>query len=280
MFAFFPAGLVLYWVTNTVLSIAQQWNINRRIEAAAAAKRATRPALEASLAGAAAVACRSGKAVMTQTTPSWPRRRRRAGAASASCASRDRRRPQIAAATARASCRRRATPPSRASSTRTASAIDAGLALFFPAPHSYTGEHVLELHGHGGPVVHGGAGRARAGARRAPRAAGRVHAARLPQRQARPGAGRGDRGSDRCGLARGGARGDALAAGGVLRDGARAHRGGDRAAHLRRGGHRLSRKRRSTSSPTASSASASRRCAITSRACSTARARGGCCARA
>ena len=31
--------------------------------------------------------------------------------------------------------------------------IDAGLALFFPAPHSYTGEHVLELHGHGGPLV-------------------------------------------------------------------------------------------------------------------------------
>jgi tRNA modification GTPase len=31
--------------------------------------------------------------------------------------------------------------------------IDAGFALFFPAPHSYTGEHVLEMHGHGGPVV-------------------------------------------------------------------------------------------------------------------------------
>ena len=31
--------------------------------------------------------------------------------------------------------------------------IDAGLALFFPGPHSYTGEHVLELHGHGGPAV-------------------------------------------------------------------------------------------------------------------------------
>jgi len=31
--------------------------------------------------------------------------------------------------------------------------IDAGMALFFPAPHSYTGEHVLELQGHGGPVV-------------------------------------------------------------------------------------------------------------------------------
>lgn len=31
--------------------------------------------------------------------------------------------------------------------------IDAGMALFFPAPHSYTGEHVLELQGHGGPVI-------------------------------------------------------------------------------------------------------------------------------
>jgi tRNA modification GTPase len=31
--------------------------------------------------------------------------------------------------------------------------IDTGLALFFPAPASYTGEHVLELHGHGGPLV-------------------------------------------------------------------------------------------------------------------------------
>lgn len=31
--------------------------------------------------------------------------------------------------------------------------IDQGLALWFPAPHSYTGEPVLELQGHGGPVV-------------------------------------------------------------------------------------------------------------------------------
>ncbi|MBK9131995.1 MAG: membrane protein insertase YidC [Gammaproteobacteria bacterium] len=31
-FAFFPAGLVLYWVANSVLSILQQWNITRRIE--------------------------------------------------------------------------------------------------------------------------------------------------------------------------------------------------------------------------------------------------------
>lgn len=33
------------------------------------------------------------------------------------------------------------------------SLIDRGLALYFPAPHSYTGECVLELHGHAGPVV-------------------------------------------------------------------------------------------------------------------------------
>lgn len=31
--------------------------------------------------------------------------------------------------------------------------IDEGIALFFPNPHSFTGEDVLELHGHGGPVV-------------------------------------------------------------------------------------------------------------------------------
>jgi YidC/Oxa1 family membrane protein insertase len=32
MFFFFPAGLVLYWVVNNVLSIAQQWQITRMIE--------------------------------------------------------------------------------------------------------------------------------------------------------------------------------------------------------------------------------------------------------
>ena len=31
--------------------------------------------------------------------------------------------------------------------------IDAGIVLYFPAPHSFTGEDVLELQGHGGPVV-------------------------------------------------------------------------------------------------------------------------------
>jgi tRNA modification GTPase len=35
----------------------------------------------------------------------------------------------------------------------TGGTLDRGLALFFPAPHSYTGEDVLELHCHGGPAV-------------------------------------------------------------------------------------------------------------------------------
>ena len=49
-------------------------------------------------------------------------------------------------------------PPARLATLRSfvdgdGAAIDSGLALYFPAPHSYTGEHVLELHGHGGRVV-------------------------------------------------------------------------------------------------------------------------------
>ena len=36
---------------------------------------------------------------------------------------------------------------------KTGEPIDFGIALFFPAPHSYTGEHVLELHGHGGMMI-------------------------------------------------------------------------------------------------------------------------------
>lgn len=48
-------------------------------------------------------------------------------------------------------------PPRRATFARFAGPgqvlLDEGIALYFPAPHSYTGEDVLELQGHGGPVV-------------------------------------------------------------------------------------------------------------------------------
>jgi YidC/Oxa1 family membrane protein insertase len=37
-FAFFPSGLVLYWVVNNVLSIAQQWYITKQIEKPARAR--------------------------------------------------------------------------------------------------------------------------------------------------------------------------------------------------------------------------------------------------
>jgi YidC/Oxa1 family membrane protein insertase len=37
-FFFFPAGLVLYWLVNNILSIAQQWYVNKTIHAAAMAK--------------------------------------------------------------------------------------------------------------------------------------------------------------------------------------------------------------------------------------------------
>ena len=39
-FAFFPSGLVLYWVTNTLLSIAQQWKVNKVVEAETKAQKA------------------------------------------------------------------------------------------------------------------------------------------------------------------------------------------------------------------------------------------------
>jgi YidC/Oxa1 family membrane protein insertase len=39
MMAFFPSGLTLYWLTNTVLSMAQQWRVNKVVEAEAAKSR-------------------------------------------------------------------------------------------------------------------------------------------------------------------------------------------------------------------------------------------------
>ncbi len=41
-FAFFPAGLVLYWVSNNVLSITQQWYITRKVEQAAESAKASK----------------------------------------------------------------------------------------------------------------------------------------------------------------------------------------------------------------------------------------------
>ncbi len=42
LFIFFPSGLVLYWLVNNILQIAQQWHVNRMLEREAALKAATR----------------------------------------------------------------------------------------------------------------------------------------------------------------------------------------------------------------------------------------------
>jgi len=43
MFFFFPAGLVLYWLTNNILSIAQQWFINKQLGVLANSGRPAQP---------------------------------------------------------------------------------------------------------------------------------------------------------------------------------------------------------------------------------------------
>ena len=43
--------------------------------------------------------------------------------------------------------------PRRVGDQRPASLVDEGLAVFFPAPHSYTGEDVAEISVHGAPVL-------------------------------------------------------------------------------------------------------------------------------
>jgi tRNA modification GTPase len=124
-------------------------------------------------------------------TPSWPSPPRPGAVRWASCGCRagsgaaDRRCAAVRLLPRVATYGPFATPMARPS-TR------AGLSTF-PAPHSYTGEDVLELQAHGGPVVLQLllARCLEAGPARGLAAAGRVHRARLPERQARPGPGRG-----------------------------------------------------------------------------------------
>ena len=191
-FAFFPAGLVLYWVTNTILTILQQWNINRRIEAAGAnAELIDRPRHDRRRRDAAG-----------------PRRRGH--------------RPRVAGRRCRQIARRLIgllPQPRHAHFARWSDAagepLDFGLALYFPAPE------FLHRRGRAGAA---GARRHRAGrsaarasraARRAPRAARRVQRTCLPQRQARPRPGRGRGRPHRRRFARRGTRRAALAAGRV-----------------------------------------------------------------
>ena len=76
----------------------------------------------------------------------------------------------IARSDLRSRARSRATRTTCASATQTATRIDDGIALYFAAPASYTGEDVVELQAHGSPVVLQRTGRALLRARRARRA--------------------------------------------------------------------------------------------------------------
>ena len=117
-------------------------------------------------------------------------------AASASCACRARARARSPKPSAAARCSRD-TRTTRASIDAAGAVIDDGIALYFAAPASFTGEDVVELQAHGSPVVLQRlvARCCALGARMA--RAGRIQRTRVPQRQARPGPGRSRRRPDR-----------------------------------------------------------------------------------
>jgi hypothetical protein len=134
-----PGRPVLYWLTNNLLSIAQQYLINKRLGVVGVAPRArARRTILQQLARRAdpivAVAT-SGRGAVGIVRVSG------CGLA-----------PLVEAIS-----RPRALAPRHATHVAFLSAdgdaIDRGLAIFFPAPHSYTGEDVLELQAHGGTVV-------------------------------------------------------------------------------------------------------------------------------
>ena len=130
------------------------------------------------------------------TTPSSRSRRRPAAAASASSGSAGRDARDVARRAARGATS--ALEPRHATLARDRRADGGARSIrssltFFPAPHSYTGEDVVEISAHGSPVLLRAIVDAAmaAGARLA--RAGRVHAARVPERPDRSRAGRSGR---------------------------------------------------------------------------------------
>ena len=146
MMAFFPAGLVLYWVTNGALGLLQQWCMTAQV------RRDAKPATPVAR-GLIALAASLARWPPPTPTPSPPSPPPPAPAASASSALSGPARRAIAAGAVRGARCGRATRTTCASTTPTASRIDDGIALWFAAPHSYTGEDVVELQAHGSPVL-------------------------------------------------------------------------------------------------------------------------------
>ena len=197
--AWFPSGLVLYWLTNTVLSIAQQWRINQVVTAQTPSvpDARTPPARRCGYTSRGLL--ETGRAGERKRHHRRHRQLPRAGARSGSCGCLGRRCPADRARHARRRARRKARAAYAVFSTPTARRSIEGLALYFPAPASFTGEHVLELQGHGGALVMDLLLRRAARARLPHGAAGRVQRARFLERQDGHRAGRSGRRSDRCG---------------------------------------------------------------------------------
>ena len=131
-------------------------------------------------------------------TRSWPSPPRPCGPALAWCVSAGRARTRLrgrcyGSARPRAASRhahaRRRTPD--AAPARPGPPIDEVVVTFFPAPHSYTAEDVVEISAHGSMALLREIVRGRDWRRRAPGRTRRVHAARVPERASRPRAGGG-----------------------------------------------------------------------------------------
>ena len=143
MFFFFPAGLVLYWITNNVLSIAQQWVINTRM--------GVPPQFNSAQVQVSKARDRDGSRtpIRSDHCDSHGPRPWRGGHCSRQRAQSY---PFLFVHSWVVSLRpREATYLPFADAT--GQPLDQGLALFFPGPHSFTGEDVLELQAHGGVVV-------------------------------------------------------------------------------------------------------------------------------
>ena len=187
MMAFFPSGLVLYWVTNGVLGLLQQWWMTKRKHGRE--DRGRRPLRRVS---------RHAAAPAMRLARHHRRHRHRAGrrAASASCACPGRAPARIGEAISgrrlqRAPRAPRALPRCRRRDPSTTASRSGS-----PRPRSYTGEDVVELQAHGSPMLLAQLLRAACSWARARRAR-RVHRTRVPRRQARPGPGRSGRRPDR-----------------------------------------------------------------------------------
>ena len=135
LFLFFPAGLVLYWLINNLLSLAQQTYVYRQVD---------REQLQRSQSRRESGDChRLGSDMRDRDSA----RRRRIGVIRLSGPSARRVAQSLISVEMR---------PRRAHYCQFIAedeVLDNGLVLWFPAPHSFTGEDVVELQGHGGPVV-------------------------------------------------------------------------------------------------------------------------------